>query len=106
MAFYYGHACEWVELEDPPDDSRYTGELRYTDTGEACWEVPIRPCPKCGKAPGKDNHDPCMQNLPGVEYACCGHGMEDGYIKFEDGRTFRFSDMHVSTSKPHPLVKG
>jgi len=98
MTFYYGHASEWIDLEDGSD------ELRYTDTGESCWTTPTRPCPKCGEVPGGDNHDPCMQNLPGVEYACCGHGVEEGYIKFEDGRTFRFSDMHVSISKPHPLM--
>lgn len=104
MQYYYGHACEWVEMEDPPDDSRYTDELRYVDTGELCWEVPIRPCPKCGEAPSEDNHDPCIRNLPGVAFACCGHGVEQGYIKFEDGRVFRFEKLSPSTTNPHPLM--
>ena len=110
MQYYYGHACEWVEMEEPPEDSLHTDELRYVDTGELCWESPPRPCPKCGEAPvceeGKiDGHDPCIANLPGVDFACCGHGVEEGYIKFEDGRVFRFEKLTPSVSKPHPLLK-
>jgi len=47
------------------------------------------PCPRCGKKPTKDGHDPCIANLPGVVAACCGHGVETGYVMFEDGRTIR-----------------
>jgi len=36
--------------------------------------------------PDENKHDPCIKNLPGVMNACCGHGVEDGYIQFEDGR--------------------
>lgn len=49
------------------------------------------PCPACG-APGPDpetGHDPCIKNLPGVEFACCGHGRQDGYVMFDDGRVLR-----------------
>lgn len=49
----------------------------------------IRPCLKCGKLPNKNGHDACLQNLPGVIFACCGHGVEEGYIKFNDGRIIR-----------------
>ena len=41
-------------------------------------------CTKCGKAPTKDGQDPCISNLPGIAYGCCGHGKE-GYLMFEDG---------------------
>lgn len=33
----------------------------------------------------KSGHDPCIANLPGVIYACCGHGVVEGYIAFENG---------------------
>jgi len=48
-------------------------------------------CPKCGKKRSKDGHDPCIANLPGVEYACCGHGLpnKQGYITFENGIVIR-----------------
>lgn len=45
-------------------------------------------CPICKQARGKDGHDPCLATLPGVKYACCGHGghgMHPGYIYFENG---------------------
>jgi hypothetical protein len=51
-------------------------------------------CPKCKLNPTSDNHDPCIKNLKGVDYACCGHGINDGtehaYIKFNDGKVVRF----------------
>ena len=34
-------------------------------------------------------HDPCIQNLPGVLAACCGHGAL-GYVAYTDRRCFRF----------------
>jgi len=29
--------------------------------------------------------DPCLGVLPGVKFACCGHGVVDGYLFFENG---------------------
>ena len=50
----------------------------------------LRPCPVCGLNPADyDGHDPCIANLPGVEFACCGHGVGSGYVKFEDGRIIK-----------------
>lgn len=48
-----------------------------------------RPCPHCGKLPTPEGHDGCLGTLPGVSYACCGHGGR-GYIKFENGKVLRF----------------
>jgi len=48
-----------------------------------------RVCPRCKKYPTREGHDPCLSNLPGVEGACCGHGVQEGYIKFEDGTFIR-----------------
>lgn len=42
-------------------------------------------CNLCGKKRTKDGHDPCIANLPGVKFACCGHGTDQGYIFFENG---------------------
>lgn len=49
-----------------------------------------RPCPACGKKRPRSGDDPCIENLPGVDYACCGHGQQEGYISFTDGRVVRF----------------
>lgn len=58
----------------------------FTDDGAPFTPESERPCKKCGLDP-KDygGHDPCLANLPGVRNACCGHGIEDGYIQFENG---------------------
>ena len=45
-------------------------------------------CPLCKQLRGPDGHDPCIKDLPGVKYACCGHGgltATQGYIYFENG---------------------
>ncbi len=51
-----------------------------------------RPCKECGLSQGSNGHDPCISNLPGVEYACCGHGLDDGYpyIKKYNGNSVNF----------------
>lgn len=49
----------------------------------------IKPCPKCGMLPTKEGHDDCIKNLPGIIYACCGHGIEEGYLYFENGIVIR-----------------
>ena len=47
-------------------------------------------CPKCEKPRTELGHDPCIANLPGVRYACCGHGgVSYAYIYFEDGHCIR-----------------
>jgi hypothetical protein len=43
-------------------------------------------CPKCQiVAEGAGHPDPCLGKLPGVRFACCGHGKDYGYIVFENG---------------------
>lgn len=39
-----------------------------------------RPCKKCGKYPTKEGCDACIGYLEGVTSACCGHGVEKGFI--------------------------
>lgn len=43
-------------------------------------------------------HDPCLGELPGVKYACCGHGGRSGsptvgYIYFDNGKVARFAKL-------------
>jgi hypothetical protein len=45
-------------------------------------------CPVCHQARTAEGYDPCIPNLPGVKYACCGHGGKGqcgGYLYFENG---------------------
>ena len=46
-------------------------------------------CPRCGNGPTPEGHDHCLKTLPGIRNACCGHGVEVGYIQFENGVTIR-----------------
>lgn len=57
-------------------------------------------CPFCGLKREKDfGPDPCLGELPGVDFACCGHGgmlkTERGYIAFSNGKVLRFG--HAGT---------
>jgi hypothetical protein len=66
----------------------------YADNGErlpATGGV-IRPCKKCNKIfpLGEGEVDPCLGILPGVDNACCGHGIrEASYIRFTNGVVVR-----------------
>lgn len=48
-----------------------------------------RPCPHCGLLPTPEGHDGCLGTLPGVRFACCGHGIHRGYIQFTNGVIIR-----------------
>lgn len=41
-----------------------------------------RPCIRCGKSPTKEGHDACLGKLESVKNACCGHGVEKGYVQY------------------------
>ena len=51
-------------------------------------------CSHC-KLQSVNGHDPCISDLPGVRYACCGHGKEDAYIMLESGHIIRGKFDHV-----------
>jgi hypothetical protein len=65
-----------------------TNKWHYLDNG-ILIEDNRRSCVKCGKNMTDKGHDYCIANLPGVTNACCGHGVDEGYIQFEDGRVLR-----------------
>lgn len=58
-------------------------------------------CNGCGLTVKKEHRtkngyaDPCLGVLPGVKYACCGHGdlIDDAYIFFETGVIIRFREV-------------
>ena len=54
-------------------------------------------CPECGLARGPNMHDPCIENLPGVDFACCGHGKSGGYVSFKNGTVIRFIPLCIET---------
>lgn len=64
---------------------------RFTDNNEVLPDRggKIRPCKHCGKTfegSYAGEADPCLGELPGVDNACCGHGVRDkAYIRFTNG---------------------
>lgn len=65
-------------------------------------------CPHCGQKRRRGGDpDPCFGYLPGVLFACCGHGgladpdvSQAGYIYFENGVIVRFEKCTVERVKP------
>jgi hypothetical protein len=55
-------------------------------------------CPECGMQRDATRYDPCLGELPGVKFACCGHGGHrhnciGGYIYFTNGKLIRFDKL-------------
>lgn len=55
---------------------------RYADTGELAVDNQ-RPCPLCHKPPTPEGYDACLGFIPNCRSACCGHGVEYGYVVME-----------------------
>lgn len=55
-------------------------DWRYVDTNEIHNDS--RPCKKCGRFPNKDGTDACLGHIKGAISACCGHGVENGFVKY------------------------
>lgn len=70
------------------------GRWVYADTlTHAGFNGEVRPCKKCGRTFSGSNNgkpDPCLGALPGVDNACCGHGIrEEAYVRFTNGVILR-----------------
>lgn len=70
------------------------------------WEVGWV-CPECGLKRESDGYDPCIGYLPGVDYACCGHGGRKhasigGYIKFSNGKIIRWRKLTEVVNHERP----
>ena len=63
-----------------------SGRWLYVDTGETTDKK--RPCKKCKCFPTPEGYDACLGHIPGARSACCGHGVEPGYVLWND----RFRD--------------
>ena len=88
-AYFRGHPTFWDE------ESK---EWRFVDNNNIVWkEYDTRPCKKCGrvfKGSNNGDPDPCLGDLPGVDNACCGHGVkEQAYIRFTNGVVVRNFDI-------------
>ena len=49
-------------------------------------------CPRCCQSHSPNDCDYCLKSLQQTDFivsACCGHGVEQGYIQLADGRLFR-----------------
>jgi len=75
-AYFYGHAGYWDSAAQ---------NWRYTDTDEPIAIPSARPCPQCYQLPTPEGHDACLGTIPGACAACCGHGVEMGYIAWDCG---------------------
>lgn len=91
----FGHEVVGFWYED--EWSAWPGAVRFKDTGDRVNSKTMRnrACPKCGEKRTKDGHDPCIGNLPGVLHACCGHGVEEGYVSFASGIVIRGNFAHL-----------
>lgn len=61
----------------------------------------------CHQTRKADGFDPCIPNLPGVKYGCCGHGgkgMNEGYLYFENGVRIGFITTSVSYDDDRPRI--
>jgi hypothetical protein len=78
-AFIRGHAVTW-------DGSSW----RHADDQSLApgWGGNERPCPTCHLV--SYDVDACLGRLPDCESACCGHGVQEGWIsRPEAGVVFR-----------------
>lgn len=82
-----------VEAEYFEDESIY-GQTYFHGTKKKFDRNNPPACPNCKLKPIKQEDgqfiDGCLGRLPGVNFACCGHGKENGYISFENGTVIRF----------------
>lgn len=80
-SFFRGHSV----ITDPD------GRRVYADTLEPLpgWGGEIRRCAKSGSRHEMHESDACLGDLPGVDNACCGHGVTEGYIRFTNGTVIK-----------------
>jgi hypothetical protein len=53
---------------------------RYEDNDQPMTED--RDCYHCKQSPTEEGYDPCLGTIPDATAACCGHGMDEGYIMY------------------------
>lgn len=92
-SYFYGHPCH-IYYGDIDERGVYSN-WRLSETDMPIKEIHPEElhCPKCGRQAKETNgQDPCIANLPGVTAACCGHGVEEPYVLFDNGVDLRGQD--------------
>lgn len=71
-------------------------------SGMEAWDTyaPGALCPACKKPRTANGHDPCIADLPGVLFACCGHGCRPGYLYFENGVRIGMKTIDIASYDP------
>ncbi|MCK5613833.1 hypothetical protein KAR91_68850 [Candidatus Pacearchaeota archaeon] len=94
---FRGHPIVWEEAGQ---------RWLYADNKEPLpgWGGEIRPCVKCGEVFSLGIPDPCLGRLPGVDNACCGHGVPDqAYIRFTNHVCIKGFTKEKCCGKENPL---
>ena len=69
-AYIRGHKIKW-----------HKNRWIYSDNGQSVKVE--RPCIRCGKMPTEEGYDACLGYIKGARSACCGHGVEKGFILYD-----------------------
>ena len=72
LSFMRGHTIVW---------SKERQAWLYVDTKKIADDS--RACIKCNQLPTKEGHDACLGYVEGIISACCGHGVEQSYMRKE-----------------------
>lgn len=65
------------------------GQWVYSDTKQPTANNQ-RDCGFCGLSNTKEGHDGCLDTLPGLMNACCGHGeLNEAFVQFWDGKIIK-----------------
>jgi len=83
-------------------DRLVAGKTPQHEQMRAGWK-----CPACDMTRERDfGPDPCLGELPGVDFACCGHGgvpgttaIGTGYVAFNNGVVLRFNGAGATVEK-------
>ncbi len=67
-SYIHGYLCE------------FTGEEWVYSDDKSPIGKELRPCPRCGEKPTLEGYDACLGYIPKAIFACCGHGVREGYI--------------------------
>lgn len=78
--FVRGHDTAW-SYERQAHVFVATGELAPASGGDE------PACPFCGLHAERNGPDPCLGEMVAVGSACCGHGVHEGWIRFDGGPT-------------------
>lgn len=68
-SFLRGHLAEYINQQ-----------WVYSDDKSPA--IDNRVCKKCEKMPTPEGYDACLGYIPNAVWACCGHGVEEPYIRW------------------------